>query len=149
IKQNLSEYFLTRNFNILGYSAEPRITYQTTNNRRLSISYLYRTAQNQNSETAERLKNNRIIMEGRAGMANKSSLNIKVTYARVVYTGAINSPVQFAMLEGLQNGNNVLWSLTWDKRLSKVLEMSLVYDGRKTGTAEMVHIGRAQMRALF
>ncbi len=148
-KQNFSEFFITRNFNINGYSTEPRLTYQSRNNRRLSIAYLYRKAKNQNSETAELLINNRITLEARAGVANKSLISVKMVYARVQFSGAANSPVQFAMLEGLQNGNNILWSLTWDKRLSKVLEMSLVYDGRKTGTANVVHIGRAQMRALF
>jgi hypothetical protein len=57
--------------------------------------------------------------------------------------------VGFAMLEGLQNGNNILWNINFDKRLSQVLQMTISYDGRKTGSAAIVHIGRVQMRALF
>ncbi len=148
-KQNISQYFVSRNFDILGYSTEPRMTYQTRNNKRISVSYMHRIANNQSSEIAERLLNNRFTIELRSGVTNKSMLSTKISYARVQYNGESNSPVQFAMLEGLQNGNNMLWTITWDKRLSKVLEMSLVYDGRKTGMSNVVHIGRAQMRALF
>lgn len=148
-KQNLSEYFASRNFNIYGTGTEPRITYQTKNNRRVSVAYLYKVAKNSIGEAGETLKNNRLTIETRIGAANKSLLSAKFVYAKINFTGNNNSPVQYAMLEGLQNGNNILWSLTWDKRLSKVLEMSLIYDGRKTGTANVVHIGRAQMRALF
>jgi hypothetical protein len=54
------------------------------------------------------------------------------------------------MLEGLQNGKNLLWNLTLDRQLSKTIQLNLTYEGRRTGTtARVVHIGRAQVRAVF
>ena len=53
------------------------------------------------------------------------------------------------MLDGLQNGKNYLWNLSFDKRISKSVEMSLQYEGRKAGDAPVVHTGRASVRAIF
>ncbi len=53
------------------------------------------------------------------------------------------------MLEGLENGNNILWNLNFDRKLSQILELTISYEGRKTVSADVVHIGRLQMRAVF
>ena len=53
------------------------------------------------------------------------------------------------MLEGLQNGQNFIWNITFDQSLSKNILLSLSYDGRKTGDSRVIHVGRAQVRANF
>jgi hypothetical protein len=67
----------------------------------------------------------------------------------VDFTGATNSPVGFAILNGLQRGENFLWNLNLNRQLSKNIQLSLSYEGRKTGTAGVVHVGRAQVAATF
>jgi hypothetical protein len=76
-------------------------------------------------------------------------LRLKGTYADVQYTGAANSAVAFVMLEGLQNGKNFLWNLALDRQLSKSMQLSLQYEGRKTGINRVIHVARAQVRAVF
>ena len=148
-KTNLSEYYEGRNYNVEGYTLEPSLSYQFGKNTRLQAGYAYRVAENTYTESNEKLQNHKVTLQFRTGVIGKSLLTVKTDYANVAYTGAVNTPVQYAMLEGLQPGNNVLWNVTLDKKLSKVLEMSLSYDGRKTGTADVVHVGRVQARALF
>jgi len=95
------------------------------------------------------MQNHKATIQFRTGSVGKSLVTVRTEYARIAYNGAATSPVTYAMLEGLQKGHNALWNVTVDRKLSKVLEMSVSYDGRKTGTADAVHVGRAQMRALF
>ncbi|MEL6988220.1 MAG: hypothetical protein AAGK97_10350 [Bacteroidota bacterium] len=60
-----------------------------------------------------------------------------------------NSAVDFIILEGLKNGQNYLWSANFDQRLTDNIQLSISYNGRKTGSARVVHLGRAQIRATF
>jgi hypothetical protein len=88
--------------------------------------------------------------ENNRGFRAATSLRAKFTLADIRYTGKPNTAVAFTMLEGLQNGQNLLWSLILDRQLSKNMQMNLNYEGRRTGTGNrLVHVGRAQVRALF
>ena len=60
------------------------------------------------------------------------------------------------MLEGLRNGNNLVWSVGYSQNLTENIQLSLSYDGRMTGfdskdksTLKPVHTGRAEIRAVF
>jgi opacity protein-like surface antigen len=53
------------------------------------------------------------------------------------------------MLDGLLNGRNWLWSAGLDKRVSKNIEMSLEYEGRRPAGSNVIHTGRASLRAIF
>jgi hypothetical protein len=53
------------------------------------------------------------------------------------------------MLEGLQSGNNLIWNVGFEQRLSTSIQLILSYDGRKTGTDKLVNTARAEIRAIF
>ncbi len=63
--------------------------------------------------------------------------------------GRSGSPVGFALLQGLQPGRNLLWNLSLTQTLGEYLQLNLLYDGRQTGEADVVHVGRAQVTAQF
>ncbi|MCP9236827.1 hypothetical protein [Lewinella sp. JB7] len=63
--------------------------------------------------------------------------------------GISGSPVGFALLQGLQPGRNLLWKASLTQQLGEYLQLNLLYDGRQTGTADVVHVGRAQVTAQF
>ena len=65
------------------------------------------------------------------------------------FTGESSSPVGFALLNGLQPGRNWLWNLSATRQLGQYLQLNLSYEGRQTGMAKTVHVGRAQVTALF
>jgi len=60
-----------------------------------------------------------------------------------------SSTVGYVMLEGLQPGKNFLWTIDLTKRLGSFMEISIQYEGRKSGLSGMVNLGRAQVRALL
>ena len=63
--------------------------------------------------------------------------------------GRAGSPVGFALLQGLQPGRNLLWNINVVQSLGEYLQLNLIYDGRQTGEADVVHVGRAQVTAQF
>ena len=65
------------------------------------------------------------------------------------FTGNANSPVGYQMLEGLQSGKNLTWSLLAQKKLTKFLDLNLNYQGRKTETSKTIHTGNIQLKAYF
>ena len=109
----------------------------------------YQFLKSNNTEGGEQLTNHEFTTDIRYNVLSKSTLSSKISYIKINFTGIEDSPVGYAMLEGLQNGNNILWNLNYDKKLSQVLQLTISYEGRKTGDAPVTHVGKLQMRALF
>jgi hypothetical protein len=142
-----SEAFTDRSYRTPYIMMEPKLSFIQGSTYRISLSYAYKKCNN--SEGGETLLSNAGVMDVRYNVPGNSTISSKLSYTRVSFTGISDSPIGFAMLEGLQNGDNILWNVNFDKRLSDILQLTLAYDGRKTGSATIVHIGRVQMRAIF
>ena len=80
---------------------------------------------------------------------SKAAINLRFSFAKVDFTGNPNTPLEFAMLQGLKNGQNYIWSLTYRRTLMTNLEVNFTYEGRKTGEIRAIHTGRAGVRAVF
>lgn len=139
--------FPDKNYSIPYYTLEPKLTY--ISNAKFRVSTLYQFTGSTNSEGTEILRSHEATVDTRYNVVSKSTVNAKFSYVNVLFEGVEESPVGYAMLEGLQNGNNLLCNITFERKLSQVLQLSVSYDGRKTGDADIIHVGRVQMRALF
>jgi hypothetical protein len=53
------------------------------------------------------------------------------------------------MLDGLKTGDNIVWNLSYQMNLSKNLQLSIMYNGRKSPEVNTIHIATVQMRAYF
>ncbi len=157
LKSNENEAFSTRNYQIEGWEFGPKLSWLPVRGLRCIANYKWMNSQN-TLPTAERATQASWIAEinwnpatqpNARGFRAATSLRLKGTYANIRYTGAANSVVAFVMLEGLQNGKNYLWTLSLDRQLSKSMQLSLQYEGRKTGINRVVHVARAQVRAVF
>ena len=134
---------------INGNLGETQIIFQPTNVFRLSVGYSYGNSKNTLGEVGEKAINNKFTLDMKYNVISKSVLNMTATYANISYNGVANSPVQYAMLQGLQKGQNYLLNISFERKLSNFLEMTVSYEGRKTGVAKVVNTGQAQIRALF
>jgi hypothetical protein len=73
-----------------------------------------------------------------------------MSFVAVNFEGQRNTPAEFTLLEGLQSGKNWIWTLGIERVLPRGVQLTLSYEGRKTGDlARVVHVGRAQVRANF
>ncbi|MBL7807350.1 MAG: hypothetical protein JNN28_06040 [Saprospiraceae bacterium] len=156
-KNNENQAFSTRNYTIEGWELGPKLTWIPVRGLRALANLKWSESNNrlpsaesavQTAWTAE-INWNPVAKPNPAGFKPATSLRLKGTYVDIAYTGAANSAVAFVMLEGLQNGKNFLWNLNLDRQLSKSMQLSLQYEGRKTGINRVIHVARAQVRAVF
>lgn len=145
--------FDNRNYDIDQYSLEPRVNFTKGSNFRLVMGYRYNDKQN-NSGNQEKYNSHSLNNEIKYNILQSTSIQAKFTYTNIIYftkdpSGGLNSTVNYILLDGLLPGKNFLWNLDLTKRLSNNLEVNIQYEGRKPGTARVVHIGRASLRALL
>lgn len=138
--------FGNRNFNILSQSLEPRITFTKGTRLRLQSSYKWDKKQNAGLENA---LINSLNLEGKYNLVSNTSITSRITFSNIQFNGIASSSLGYVMLEGLQPGKNFLWTMDLTKRISSFIEMSVQYEGRRSGSSGLVNIGRAQIRAIL
>ena len=138
--------FGNRNFNIHSRSIEPRITFTKGTTLRLQSSYKWDKKQNKGPENA---LINSLNLEGKYNLVANTSITSRITFSNIQFNGIASSSLGYVMLDGLQPGKNFLWTLDLTKRISSFIEMSVQYEGRRSGSSGLVNIGRAQIRAIL
>ena len=146
---NDSEFFDNKDYKIELLKIEPELTYLVSSSLRLALKYKFQEKENVLDNALEKATFNNFELETTFRKSAKSSFRTSFSLVSVDYQDNGNSAVDFIILEGLKNGNNFLWSANFDQRLTDNIQLSISYDGRKTGTSRIVHLGRAQVRATF
>lgn len=86
----------------------------------------------------------------RFSLRGKFTVNgIKYRDANTTPINAANTTVAYIMLNGLLPGTNYLWSLEIRKRLMNNLDLTIQYNGQKSGSSRTVHIGTVGANVLF
>lgn len=151
-RKNDSDFFFDRRYEYLLNEIQGNVSWLFKSVLRLETTYNYSFRTNPLPEIGGQFAViNQVSVLAKYSIAGKSNLNVQFSYATVGYEDGNNKneQLEFDMLQGYLNGNNYVWLVSFDKTIAKNLQLSLVYDGRKTGTADVVHTGRAQVRAIF
>ncbi len=144
-----SKIYPTRNYDIQFIKTEPQLSWFVGSDLRFSLAYKYNNGVNILKEQGETARSHDFSLETAFNRSATMQIRSKISIINVAYQGDANTPVQFALLEGLQNGKNYLWNFSIERALQKNVQLSLNYEGRKTGDTGVVHVGRAQVRASF
>lgn len=138
-----------RNYSINSVSTEPKISIQPSNTFRISLIYKYTDKVNNSEDLKTTAYINNYSAEVKYNIVSKANIFAKFSYVNILFDGDANTPTGYEMLEALSAGKNYTWNLTLQQNLSETLQLSLNYDGRKTSTSKMIHIGGVQLRANF
>lgn len=138
-----------RSYRVTQNIAEPSITWILRSAFRLTGSYKYDDRRNKPEFGGEKAIIQSLSLDSRLILTSVGTIQTRATYANITYTGAANTSLSFVMLDALQKGTNWLWYLNWERRLSKGIEISLEYEGRKPGENPVIHTGRMSIRAIL
>lgn len=144
-----SEFYAQNSFDIRFYRVEPGVTFYFKNIFRTGLSYGYGKKQNTEGLGGETVGQHKLSTDFRFAKAGNIAIDGKVSFVQVKYSGENGTTKSYQLLEGLQPGQNLLWQLNMEKKLAGFMQLSLGYEGRKTGTAKSVHTGRAGVRVIF
>lgn len=149
IISSTSTVFFTRNFNIKYYKLEPAFIFQPNTQWQFNTTYMYKKAHNEAINT-QHVTQQKLSAEARFGAVNKSTFSIKISYiALKVNNLSISEPQAYTLLEGLQAGNNYVWSCSFNAKLANNMYLNIGYDGKKNNVLPANHVGRASVRAVF
>ncbi len=148
-KRSSSEYFASKNYRIHYYETEPKFSYQPGTTFRVSLSYRYAQKQNTPDLGGESATLQKIGTELKLSKLSKGTFTAEANYIAIKYNGIESSAIGFDMLEGLRKGENFTWKASWQRSLANNLQLTLVYEGRKTPGANVIHTGNVQVRAIF
>ncbi|MFN8277870.1 MAG: hypothetical protein U0T84_10315 [Chitinophagales bacterium] len=152
IKENLSDFVKTQQYRIYSQDVNTELSYLFQQQIRLAASYGYSFKTNRLPESGGQFAVvNQTSVDIKYTRVQKTNLGVKLTYTGVGYADQAykNDQAQYAMLEGLRNGNNFSWNVTLEQKLLGALQLIASYDGRKNGTNAIVHTARMELRAIF
>lgn len=144
-----SEFFDNKNFRIVEQAVEPKVSWLPLPAFSLEAGYRWSNQEDRLRNEDFRSRSHDLGLELTWNKDTRTSLQNSLSYVNIDFTGQPNSPVGFAILNGLQPGNNLIWNLSLNRQLGNNLQLQLSYEGRKTGIAPVVHVGHAQVSAIF
>ncbi|WP_299553341.1 hypothetical protein [Seonamhaeicola sp.] len=146
--ESVSENFTSRNYNFEETRFNPKLSYLFNDNSSFDVFYQYAKKENLIGGL-ESLKQQKYGASFMFSKNAKSAINGEFNVFSNTFSGNVNTPVAYQMLEGLQPGKNFTWTLLAQKKLTKFLDLNLSYFGRKTETSRTIHTGSIQLKAYF
>lgn len=144
-----ADYTTGRDYNIQYYKWEPSIIYQPSTTFRVSLDYRQETKENSVDLGGETALIQDFGTQFKFNQAEKGSLQGGVNAVNIEYDGPQNNALAFEMLESLRPGLNFTWNLGYQRSISKNLQISIQYNGRKSEGNDAIHAGGVEVRAFF
>ena len=146
-RSNASDFLENRTYNLNLLRPQLEVAWQPTTAFRLTTAY--RFEQKQNTLGIEKATINEFRTELRYSKVGDRVWSTRIRTLNIGFNGENNTPVSYELLEALQKGQNATWDLNLQQKLFNGLQLSVVYEGRKSEKSPAVHIGRIQVTALF
>jgi hypothetical protein len=141
------EQYTDRSFSVSTKKIQPELSFFPTENSRLILKSQYESFIDRDFNI-----DNGSILDINLESQINSTLGLfegGFLFSNVNYSGNPNSPIGFALLNGLQSGKNFQWTLGINRKINKSLRLGLRYEGRKNGNINIIHTGNLQFSAFF
>lgn len=144
-----ADYTSGRNYALKYHFVQPSFIYQPSTTFRISLDGRYSLKQNDEMLGGENSTVYEIGSSIKYNTAEKGSLQGNLKMVNITYEGNQNSALGFEMLEALKPGINYTWTLSYQRSVSKNLQISVQYLGRKSENSRFIHSGGMEVRAFF
>ena len=82
-------------------------------------------------------------------LLNKGTISLSTEYVYMKGNVGQNSTVSYFMLDGLNMGSNLLWTLSGQISVTQFLQVAVQYQGRAMQGHAVIHTGNLTLNALF
>lgn len=147
MRKNKSEFFIERNFSIVENSVENTLSFYLNRNMKINLNanYAFKSTGSQYNITQQG------DVELKLSRKNDGIVETRFSMLNLIYEAAQANPqVELTMLNGIPKGMNYIWSITVGQRITKFLQVNLIYNGRKNqNSPQLIHSGNVEARAIF
>ncbi|NRA12278.1 MAG: hypothetical protein HRT57_10020, partial [Crocinitomicaceae bacterium] len=148
-KKSEADYTSGRDYAVHYIYLEPSLIYQPNTVMRISLDARGSEKRNVDALGGELATVMELGTSFKYNQREKGSLQGNFKVLHINYTGIQNSALGFEMLEGLKPGTNYTWNVGYQRSISKNLQLSIQYNGRKSQDNRMIHSGGMEVRAFF
>ena len=145
--RNNSSYFKTRDYLVEVFSLGQEFRLQFQN--RVTASLTGQMAYKRNRMGEEQLRCYRAELSGLYRMLNRGTVSLTMDYVYMQGDVGENSTVSYFMLDGLNLGQNLLWTLSGQISITSFLQLVVQYQGRAVQHHPVIHTGSVTLNALF
>jgi len=131
------------------WSVEPALIWINRSIIRITTSLRHEERKNEAQYGGEFAQIQSANIEARYSQTAAGIVQLRFTFSQIKYNGLATAPVAYTMLDGLKNGNNILWYINWQRRVGKGIELLIEYEGRKAADQKVVNTGRMSLRAVL
>lgn len=149
LKNAIADYTSGRDYSLSYNWLKTSISYQPSTNFRVTLDGRIVDKKNDPTLGGEYCKISDIGTTLKYNQTDKGSLQGTIKLLKIVFDGIENSAVGFEMLEALRPGINYTWSFGYQKTVSKNLQLTIQYLGRKSENTRIIHTGGMELRAFF
>jgi len=155
-KSNRAELLRSREFELRQTEAGAEAYWQQSTRWRIGVHYRYVV-----KERLPFVSGGQAILAGPPSVLHHPGISFKYNAVKngsielrfdclsFAYEQPGSDPLSFEMLEGLQVGDNLTWSVQGARKLGEYLQFTVGYQGRKSPEGPVIHMGNAQVRAFF
>lgn len=148
-KLNLVDYTVGRNYKLNYWNTKSSFSYQPNTVFRISLETRFSNKENAVEYGGETAFIRDIGVQFKYNQTEQGSLQAQFNTIQIRYVGEVNSPVGFELLEALKPGQNMVWNASYQRSVSKNLQLSFTYNGRKSEGNKTIHAGGMELRAFF
>jgi hypothetical protein len=148
-KSTVADYTSGRNYALDYKLIKPSLIYQPNTVFRVTLDGRYSIKTNDVTFGGETAEVKELGTTLKYNQTEKGSFQSEIKMVSIGYDGIQNSALGFEMLEALKPGINYTWNIGYQRSISKNLQISIQYNGRKSEGNKTIHSGGMEVRALF
>lgn len=148
-KEANADYTIGRNYDIKYHYIKPSFIFQPNTAFRISLDGRYVEKRNSIQLGGEQAYIGELGTTLKYNQAEKGSLQGEFKVVNIDYKGIQGSALGFEMLEALKPGINYTWNVGYQRLISKNLQLSIQYNGRKSENNKAIHSAGMEVRAFF
>lgn len=151
-KGSEADAFAQRNFDLHYDEYAGILNFQWSKKLRFNLKYAYQEQENKlmlEDFGGEQAFHHDLSTGINYALAGKGSLQADLKYILINYDASPTAPVAFEILQGLMPGQNLVWNLQLNYRISDNIQAQFRYHGRKPAELSTVHVANVNVNYLF